>query len=299
MSGYPHVLARILDAPLLAHPAKAAVVAGAVLRRAGLELDLSGVGAAGLGPLQERRLRQPFTERGLKPFLFDAETGIAAIEVTGTLAHRQWHVGESSGIMGYDGIAAQFEAALADRDVRAILFDIHSPGGEVAGAFALADRVFEARRGKPLVAVADEMAFSAAYLIAAAAGEVILASESAAVGSVGVVLLHVSFERQLANEGVKPTLIKAGARKTDGNPFEDLAPEVVERFQAEVDAVYDLFVARVAAWRGLAEDAVRATEGGTFMGLSAVAAGLADGIADPSRIFRALAAAAAERAALI
>lgn len=290
MSRYPMILSRLLGVPLLAHPAKAEIVAGVVLRRAGLDIELSGLADPALGPLQEGRMRRAYENSGVKPFLFDAARGIAVIEITGSLAHRQWTIGESSGITGYDGIGAQLEAALQDPEVRGVLLDVHSPGGEVAGAFALADRIAAARSVKPIAAIADEMAFSAAYLLAAAAGDLVLAAETAEVGSVGVVALHLSFERWLANEGIKPTFIHAGARKVDGNPYEDMPPEVRDRLQGEVNAVYALFVARVAAWRGLSENAVRATEAGTFMGRMAVAAGLADGIAAPADVLAALAA---------
>ena len=224
------------------------------------------------------------------PFLLDPESGIAVIEVAGSLAHRQGYIGAASGVMGYDGIAAAFEAAVAQPEVRAILLDLHSPGGEVAGAFQLADRIAAARGSKPLIALADELAASAAYLIAAACDEIALASEVAQVGSVGVVTVHVSYEEMLRNEGIRPTVITAGARKADGNPYQDLPEDVRDRIQAGVDGVMDQFVGRIATWRGLSGRAVRDTQAAMFMGRAAVEAGLADGIADPLTLFDALAA---------
>lgn len=299
---YERVLGELLNTPLLAHPAKAQTVAGVVLQRAGVQVNVA-VGAidrprpdgslgAALGPLQEGRLRWEYANSsrqkyGPKPFLFGA--GIAVIEVTGSLAHRQWHIGESSGVMGYDGIGAQLDAALADPDVKAIIIDAHSPGGQAHGCFQLADRIAAARGAKPLIGYADEMMFSAAYALGSACEEVWLASDIAECGSVGACMVHWSYERWLRNEGVKPTIFQSGARKTEGHPFADLDRETAERLQAAIDDTGRKFVRRVAQWRGLSEAAVAGLEAATFTGEEAVAVGLADGIAAPREIFLALA----------
>ncbi len=141
-----------------------------------------------------------------------------------------------------------------------------------------------------MVAIADEMAFSAGYIIAAAAEEVWLASETAQVGSVGVVCIHFSFEGMLEQEGIVPTIIHAGAHKADGNPYEDLPPEVRERFQEKIDAVHGIFVGRVARWRRMSPEAVAATEADIFMGDEAVAVGFADGVLSPADVFENLVA---------
>ncbi len=293
MPDYPLILERLLNVPLLAHPDKAMTVAGVVLRNAGIEVNVAATAEVVnapkpvAGPAQEAAMRGRYERDGAKPFLF--ADGVAVIEVTGSLAHRQWHIGRSSGVMGYDGIGAQFDAALIDPAVKAILFDEHSAGGEVSGCFQLADRIFQARGQKPIVAVADEMAFSAAFALGAACDELWLASDTAAVGSVGAAMVHFSFEKYLEGEGVTPTLFQSGARKMEGNPLKDLTPEAVERFQARIDAMGRIFEARVASWRSLSEEAVRDTQADTFMGREAVDIGFADGIATPVEIFTALA----------
>lgn len=290
MPDFQLLLDRLVNVPLLAHPEKAQVVASVVLRRAGVDISVNAraefVAAPAAGPLQERRMVQRYAE---EPYLVDRETGIAVIQITGSLAHRQGYIGQSSGVMGYDGLGAQFQAAIENPSIKGIILDIHSAGGEVSGAFQLADRIAAGRGRKPIVAISDEMAYSAAYLLCAAADEVWLASNTAAVGSIGVVVVHLSFEKMLAMDGVKPTIIHAGARKADGNLYEDMSDEVRGRIQEKVDFVYAEFVSRIAAWRKIDETRVRATEAETFMGPDAIAAGLADGIADPVEVFQALA----------
>lgn len=306
MPDYALILDRLINTPLLAHPDKAQAVTAAVLRRGGVAFDppdsvvnvpkpVASRFAAGLftpaaGPLQESVLRHRHERADGKCFLFAPDLGIALIEITGSLAHRQWHVGNSSGIMGYDGIGAQLDAALADRAVRAIVLDIHSAGGEVPGCMQLADRIAAARGVKPVIAIADEMAFSAAYCLAAGCREIWLAAETAQVGSVGVVTLHVSFAEALKAEGVRVTIIQEGARKADGNPYQDLPDDVRDRIQGRLGLLYDAFVTRVALWRRLSANAVRATEADIFMGRDAVEVGFADGIAAPLEVIDALAA---------
>ena len=79
---------------------------------------------------------------------------------------------------------------MADERVNSVLLLIDSPGGEVAGLFDLVDEIYHARGTKPIIAVADEAAFSAAYAIASAADEVYLPA-TAQVGSIGVIAIHV------------------------------------------------------------------------------------------------------------
>lgn len=285
----PHVMARLINEPILAHPAKAEVFVGAILRHRGIEVNVAAsaefVQAPKAGPLQERRMVQ---RSGGEPYLFDPNSGIAVIPVKGSLAHKQGYIGASSGVMGYDGIGAQFQAALDSPSVKGIIVDEHTAGGEVHGAFQLADRIHAARGKKPIVALVDEMAYSAGYLIAAACDEIWLASSTAGVGSIGAVVVHLSFEKMLENEGVKATVIAFGKRKADGNPFQDLPEEARKQAQARIDYIGNEFVSRVARWRGISEDTVRETEAGVFLGQDGVKAGLANGIADPVSVFTAL-----------
>ena len=117
-------------------------------------------------------LAQRHQRSGTQPFaLID---GIAVIEIAGTLVHRGAWIGQSSGLTSYEGIAAQLQAALADPSVRGIALDIDSVGGEVAGAFDLADRIRAARAQKPVNAFVAEHALSAGYVLASQADRIIL-----------------------------------------------------------------------------------------------------------------------------
>jgi len=199
---------------------------------------------------------------------------VAVLDIAGPLVSRP--AGFCSPL-SYGEIREAFDAALNDASVSHIVLHIDSPGGEVSGLFDLADHIYHARDKKHITAVVDDMAASAAYAIASSASHV-LVSRTGVVGSVGVVSYHIDQSGLNERLGVKVEYIYAGERKVDGNPHQPLSDEARERFQAEVDDLYEMFVALVARNRGLDADAVRATEAGTFRGVKAVSTGFADAL---------------------
>ncbi len=90
-------------------------------------------------------------------------------------------------------------------------------------------------------------------------------------------MLHADYSHRVHEAGIVPTLIFAGARKVDGNPYEKLTDEVKAELKSEIDRFYDLFVQSVATGRkAMTADAIRATEARTYIGADAVKVGLAD-----------------------
>ena len=215
-----------------------------------------------------------------KPFLFAG--GIAVIPVYGALLHRDsWC---SSYATGYSYIQTRLAAALGDKDVKGIIFDLNSYGGHVAGNFELCDQIYEGRSKKPMMALVDSRALSGGYSIASATGRII-ATPSADIGSIGVVMMHMSMEKALKNYGVEVTFIFAGKHKVDGNPFEDLPADVKKALQASVEKSYEQFVSLVARNRGMDAEAVRNTEARVYDADEAKSLGLIDEVAPPSVAF--------------
>jgi signal peptide peptidase SppA len=208
------------------------------------------------------------------------ENGVAILPIVGSLVNRGAWIGASSGLVSYEGIAAQLREARADPEVRVILLDIDSPGGEATGMFATARLVSAINQTKPVLAFVNDVAASAAYGIASAASEIVV-SPTSMVGSIGVVLTHFDRSGELEDHGIKPTLIHAGAHKVDGHPFGPLSDAVRADLQAEVMKIYDQFVGLVAEGRSgpMTEQAIRATEARTYLGTDAIAQGLADRVA--------------------
>lgn len=211
-----------------------------------------------------------------KPFAF--VEGLAIIPVHGMTINRfssSW-----GSLTGYNFIRNQMNAALADPDVKGIVFDMNSNGGEAAGCFELADEIRAARAVKPSLAIVDSAAYSAGYAIASSASKVV-AAPSAGVGSVGVVVMHASVEGLVKNAGVEITFIHAGKHKVDGNMFQNLSADVKKRIQTNIDKSYAKFVSLVATNRGMDAKDVRDTEALTYSADDALELGLIDAVATP------------------
>lgn len=205
--------------------------------------------------------------------------GVAIIDVQGTLVNRGAWLDAYSGMTSYEGIERQLHDAAEASDVRAIVFDIESSGGEGSGLFSLAERIREVRQQKPVIAVVNDVAASAAYAIACSASEV-WTSPSGFLGSIGVIYVHLDKSEMLENEGIKPTIITAGGRKAWGNEYEPLSEEARSWIEGIITDSYERFVQLVAAGRGerMTAEAARATDAGLFVGQQAVEIGLADRI---------------------
>lgn len=215
-----------------------------------------------------------------KPFPFAG--GIAVIPVWGALLHRDRWCDEYA--TGYSYIESRFAAAMGDDDVKGILFDINSYGGHVAGNFELCEQIFAARGKKPMMALVDSCAASGGYSIATAVGRIV-ATPSSSAGSIGVVMMHTSFEKMLENAGIKVTFIFAGKHKVDGNPYEDLPDDVAAAFQARIEKSYERFVSLVARNRDMDPEAVRNTEARVYDAEAASEIGLIDDVMAPKDAF--------------
>jgi signal peptide peptidase SppA len=278
---YPHLATRLFNTPLAIAPGKVEIIMAALADRFGLARLFRPDGEV-LAFDGEFDAGEPADERA-----YEVLQGVAIIPVQGTLVQKLGTLHPYSGMTGYDGIRANVSAALADPGVRAIVLDIDSPGGEVAGCFDLADALYAARRIKPVWAILTERAYSAAYALASACGRVIV-PRTGGTGSIGVIVAHVDFSRALTDAGIAVTLITYGARKSDGHECLPLSDAAYARIQADVNTVGDLFVGTVARNRGLSVAQVRDTQADTFLGAAGVEAGLADAVMAPDEALGAL-----------
>jgi signal peptide peptidase SppA len=222
------------------------------------------------------------TSEQRKPFAF-AE-GMAIIPVSGSLINR---FGGSWGwVTGYNFIRSQINLALADDDVKGIILDLNSYGGEAAGVFELSTDIRAARDQKPILGVIDSNCYSACYAIGSACSRLVI-TPSGGAGSIGVVAMHVNQGPMLEQWGLEVTLIHSGDHKVDGNPFEKLSKEVRADIQKGVDKSRAAFVALVAENRNMDAQAVHDTEARIYRAEDAVALGLVDAIATPTEAVQA------------
>jgi len=274
MTDLPYLASRLYGTPLLIARPKLEVILGVVARK------LAGDTLATPPPSR--------TDSGLGGDL-QVQDGIAILPILGTLVRRSSYIGAASGLTSYHDIEAMAEAAFADPTVKAVLLEIDSSGGEAGGVFDLAQRLRQLAQtsGKPLWAIADEAALSAAYAIASAADRIWL-TRTAEVGSIGVVAVHVDESVADAKAGLNYTFLHAGAHKVDGHPHAPLPAPVAADIQADIEQLHTQFISLVAGFRRLTPEAVRDTEARVYRGEAALQAGLADQIGTRAEAITAL-----------
>jgi len=256
-----HIIQGLYNRPLMLDPAHAKNLLGGKLQPGSEDILLpcENRSAAGIGSTGGDRD-------------YEVISGIAVIPVLGALYHR-WRYS------GYSVIQRRAVQAFNDPEISGVLLYADSPGGEVAGCFDLADLLFDLRSstGKPVWAMVDELAASAAYALVSTANK-IMVTRTAVVGSIGVVIKHMSWGRMYENDGIDVDLVYSGAHKVDGNPYEKLPDSVREKYQSECDSLRDLFVETVARNRGISTEDIYNTEAQTYTGQAAVDIGLADDV---------------------
>jgi capsid assembly protease len=183
------------------------------------------------------------------------------------------------------GLEASFQRAVDSDRIKAIVLDVDSPGGTVNGVEMASDRIFAARGSKPIVAVANSEAASAAIWLSSSA-ESFVAAPGAEVGSIGAFRVHEDISGMLSNEGVNITLISRPEFKTEANPFEPLSPEALAFHQDQVDNTFSTFNKTMARNRGVTESVAREAfgKGRMMKGPVAAKAGLIDRVASLPKV---------------
>lgn len=218
-------------------------------------------------------------------FQYTVIDNVAFIPLQGALVHKGSAMDAMCGIMNYAEIGNMLNTAISDPQVSKIVFDCNSGGGTVAGAFTLAEKVFNSRGNKELIAVVDEAAYSACYLVASACDRIVL-SKTSGVGSIGVVSAHHDYSDALKSEGVAVTYVYAGDKKVDANPYEALKDSAKIDMQNRVDKFYNMFVNEVSKNRGISAETIIGTQAGIYIGEDAVKIGLADEVVNLNDFYK-------------
>lgn len=259
---YEHVLRALTNEPWLILPQKMTeVIAMLELRAAGHSVSAEQIEAA------VSQQRQPVS----------AGTAVAVLPIMGVIHRRANLMSETSGGVTTERLSRAFSSALADPQIGSVLLHVDSPGGQASGIQELGDLIYSARGVKPVVAVADGYAASAAYWLATAAEEMFI-SPSSEVGSIGAVLAHQDISAMEELDGIKTTLIYAGEHKVFGNEHAPLSDEDRGYLQEMVDRSNDQFVTSVARHRGVTKAVVNSSfgQGLMFGAKDAVRLGMAD-----------------------
>ena len=263
---YEHVLQHVRETPWAILPDKMAII-----------LDLLTFRAQG-GELSAEEIREI---TGAAPRSQGRVTGsIAVLPLHGVIVQRAGFLSDLFGDSSTERFGALLRQTLADPSIGAVVIDVDSPGGSVYGVQELADEIFAARGPKPIVAVANSMAASAAYWLATQADDLVV-TPSGEVGSIGIIAAHQDVSVALEQAGVKMTLVSAGKYKAESNPFVPLGEDARAAIQSRVDDHYAVFVNAVARGRGVRPSAVRGGfgEGRVVGARQAVDLGMADRVA--------------------
>lgn len=284
-SRYPHILRAIYETPWAMRP-----------QTLGLIVDLVRFRAAG-GVLSDSEIRGRVEAARNGPRQGGGRTGtVAVIPVYGPITARQNLLSETSGGTSIEELSGSFRSALGDQEIDAIVLEVDSPGGTVDGIPELAAEIRAARGQKPVYAIANTMAASAAYWLASQC-ERLFVTPSGSAGSIGVFAAHHDLSGAYEADGDAVTLIAADVSpfKTEGNEYEPLSDEARANIQSQVDAFGQMFVRDVAKGRGIGVDVVRSSygQGRLLLAADALGVGMVDGIETLDNVIRAASRAAA------
>lgn len=279
---YPNIVRAVLETPWAILPEKLAVIRElVVLRASGAQFTDEEIEARiGDGPAQR-----------------DVQMvgSVAVVPLYGVIVPKADMFTQMSGGTPVDRFRNSLAAAMRDPDVSAVVIDVDSPGGQTDLLTEAASDIRGLRGSKPIVAVANTVAASAAYWLATQADELVV-TPSGSVGSVGVFAAHEDLSAQQEMDGVKTTLVSAGKYKTELSPFEPLSDDARAYVQQRVDEAYIQFTADVAKGRRVTVDTVRGGFGeGRMVGAKqAVKLGMADSVESIQSVISRLSAAPAK-----
>lgn len=217
------------------------------------------------------KLGQPLAQT----YTAELRDGVAMIPISSVVMRYANRLSQLLGATALDVFALDFQQAIENPEVKAIILNIDSPGGTVTGVNECADRIYAARGQKPIVAYVSGMAASAAYWLASSSDEIIL-DETASVGSIGVVSLYTDDSEQKAKNGIRQIqMVNSASPRKCLDVTSDAGKAEIQAF---IDRIADVFFQKVARNRNVTTDRVLSQfgQGSLFVGSEAVSQGLAD-----------------------
>lgn len=193
----------------------------------------------------------------------------------------------------YQMIGDAVEKAAKDPAVKRIVLAVDSPGGEVTGLPETASVIAAAAKIKPVSAIVEGAAASAAYWLTSQASDITL-TPSGEVGSVGVRMMHVDMSKMLEDEGYKVTELYSGNFKTEWSAYKPLSDDAKADMQTRLDAAHRQFMNAISSGRGRRVSQVISQSkfggGRMFSAEDAKRHGLVDGLQSAREFYRSLSA---------
>lgn len=211
--------------------------------------------------------------------ILDTEIGdkIALIKISGILVSTEsFGFLQGSTMISSLDIVELIEKAEENKNVKAILLEINSPGGTAVASKEIVRAVKKAE--KPVVSLIREVGASGAYWVASAS-DFIVADEVSLTGSIGVVSSFLEFSELFEEYGVTYEDLKVGEYKDIGSPFRKMTEKERKILLDKMNLIQDYFVEDVALNRDLSENEVREIANGLYyLGVEAEALGLVDSL---------------------
>ena len=180
------------------------------------------------------------------------------------------------GPSGSRAVMEDLRAAARDREVKAVVLYINSPGGSAAASQSIYQEAMKLAEKKPLIAVMDDVAASGGYYVACAADKIV-ANGSTLTGSIGVIWSGITFYELMNKLGVEDFTVTSGRYKDTGSAWRPLRPDERQLFESLVGDVYNQFVDAVTQGRDMdREQVLKVADGRVFTGRQALELGLID-----------------------
>lgn len=156
----------------------------------------------------------------------------------------------SGAIIDESAILKEIYSIQDDKNIKAVLLNINSPGGAFAPSFEISNAIKELNKEKPVIAYASGTMASGSYLSGVWANK-IYANKGSFIGSIGVIMQGYNIEELASKIGIKDQVVKAGEFKEAGTIMRAWSQSERQSLQDLVDKSYDLFVSEVATARKL------------------------------------------------
>ena len=200
------------------------------------------------------------------------ENEILIIPIHGIISNSNANLLFESDEVTSDKIISSIKKAEDNENVKAVIFEINSPGGTVLASKEIADAV--KKLDKPSVAWIRDVGASGAYWIASSADKIV-ADELSITGSIGVISSYLEFSGLLEKYGVEYQRLVAGKYKDAGSPYKDLTDEEKNIIQKKLDKIDEIFLNEIRLNRKI-EDTKQIETGEFFLGLEAKEINLVD-----------------------
>ena len=172
----------------------------------------------------------------------------------------------------------KLEELSQNKNTKAVIVFINSPGGTVVGGETLYKSIKNISQQKPIVSVMGEVATSAAYMASLGSNH-IFAQEGTITGSVGVLILNTEITELAKKIGVSTEIIKSGDLKASPSPLEKITPKAREQIEKIVKEISENFINLVKKERKLDNNKTQLiSDGRIFTGQSAAQTNLIDAI---------------------